>query len=115
MSVKDFQNKIHDLVHSFGHWFVSESQEVVNFLKPVAKVLERDGKHALLTAAISAVGQVEAQFTAPSSGGNKMSAALRIVEDTLVSAGLSFVESEARTVIEIALQGLKDKQVAGAN
>jgi hypothetical protein len=88
-------------------WFVSESKEIIEFLKPVVKIIERDGKQLLIATAITAVQQAQ---QAGGSGSDKMSAALKSIEATLMTAGIAFVESEARMIAELALQNLKAKQ-----
>ncbi len=82
---------------------VGESKEVIDFLRPTIKVLEKDGRKALIAAATAAVVQVKDMDL---SNGDKREAALKLIETTLVSAGMAFVESEGRVALELAYQAL---------
>jgi Na+/H+-dicarboxylate symporter len=83
---------------------VGESREIIAFARPTIKVLERDGRKALIAAATAAVAQAK---TMDLSNGDKREAALQIIEKSLLAAGLSFIESEGRVALEMALQALK--------
>lgn len=74
---------------------------VWTFLKPIVTVIESQGGTILLTAAENAVA---IGFTA---AGNPMGAALAAFEAEVVAKGLPFIESQARTLIELALQKTK--------
>lgn len=90
-----------DKVESF---FVSESQVVIDFLKPFASTIEAEGKQILISAATNAVSVGEA---APGTGLVKMEAALAAFSATIIAQGLPYIESEARALIEVALQNFK--------
>jgi Na+/H+-dicarboxylate symporter len=97
-----------------GHvkeWFSGESTVILDFIHPIVAMLERDGRQALIAAAVTAVAQVKGMDLTNS---DKRDQALKIIETTLTSAGLSFIESEARVAVEMAYQGLKAAAVTGA-
>lgn len=76
------------------------------FIKPFAENLEKDGGQILITAAENAVA---VGFAAPGDGASKMTVALAAFSVEVVAKGLPFVESQARTLIEVALQKAKAK------
>lgn len=87
--------KIRDEVESFF------TGPVRSFVKPFVSVLESEGGPILIAAAETAVG---IGFGAPGSGVAKMVAALASFESEVVAKGLPFIESQARALIEVALQ-----------
>ena len=87
-------------------WLHGETKDVLEFISPVVKMLERDGRKALIAAATAAVAHMA---TTDLSSGDKREEALKMISSTLLAAGLAFVESEARVVLEMAVQGLKAK------
>ena len=75
-----------------------------NFLQPFVTILESQGGQILMTAAENAVA---AGFAAPGDGTAKMTVALASFSGEVVAKGLPFVESQARMLIETALQKAK--------
>lgn len=102
--VKNVQNEWHDLVQKAESLFVSNSSVLVAFLKPWAAQLEQEGKTVLIDAAQAAVTVGEAT---PGSGEDKMLAALAAFAASCVKESLPYIESEARALIEVALQNFK--------
>ena len=90
--------KIRDAIESFF------SGTVWNFIKPFIESIEQNGGHILIVAAENAVAVGFA-----TGGGNnaKMAAALASFSAEVVAKGLPFIESQARALIEVALQKLK--------
>lgn len=93
--------EIRDAIEAF---FVSHESAIVNFFKPFALALEKDGKQILIDAAMAAVTAAE---STPGGGQAKMAAALAMIAETLQKEGVAYVESEARAAAELALQNLK--------
>src|SRR4051812_10998805 len=75
-----------------------------DFLVPFLKQVEAGGIGILLPAAENAVA---AGFATPGDGTVKMAAALASFSAEVTAKGLPFVESEARALIELALQKAK--------
>lgn len=85
---------------------------VWNFVKPFIQTIESQGGQILITAAENAVA---AGFAAVTGGGAAaMTAALTSFEAEVVKNGLPFVESQARALIEVALQKAKATAQAAA-
>ena len=82
------------------------------FLKPFIESIEKDGGHLLITAAQNAVA---VGFAAPGGGEAKMLAALAAFSAEVAANGLPFVESQARALIEVALQSAKAAVPADAS
>jgi hypothetical protein len=82
-----------------------------DFLLPFLKQVEAGGVNILLPAAESAVA---VGFSTPGDGTVKMAAALASFSAEVVGKGLPFIESEARTLIELALQKAKAAAPASA-
>jgi hypothetical protein len=80
------------------------SGPVWNFIKPIVLVIESQGGQMLITAAENAVA---AGFAAGGGGPAMMAAALTVFETEVVKNGLPFIESQARALIELALQKAK--------
>lgn len=93
--------EIRDEVENF---FISKVPEVEAFFKPFIASLEAEGKTVLIAAATSAVATGEAT---PGTGEAKMLAALASFSATVLAQGIPYVESEARALIEVALQNFK--------
>lgn len=75
------------------------------FVKPFITIIESEGGQLLIAAAENAV---LAGATAITGGGAAaMSAALASFEAEVVAKGLPFIESQARALIEVALQRAK--------
>ena len=74
------------------------------FLKPFIEGIEKNGSHILIAAAENAVA---VGFASPGSGQAKMAAALAAFSAQVVAEGLPYVESQARALIEVALQSAK--------
>ncbi len=89
--------KIRDAIEGFF------SGAVWTFIKPFVLTLESQGGQILIAAAESAV---VAGATA-GGGAAAMTAALASFEAEVVSKGLPFIESQARALIEVALQKAK--------
>jgi hypothetical protein len=77
---------------------------VWHFLKPFVAILESEGAHILITAAENAVA---IGFATAGTGEAKMAAALASFSAEVVANGLPFIESQARALIEVALQSVK--------
>lgn len=77
---------------------------VWDFLKPFVMTIESQGGQILVAAAESAVS---VGFTTPGDGTVKMAAALASFSASMVAQGLPFIESQARALIEVALQNAK--------
>ena len=77
---------------------------VWTFLKPFVLSIEANGGRILINAAEAAVA---IGFAAPGSGEAKMAAALASFSAQVVSQGLPYIESQARALIEVALQKAK--------
>lgn len=86
--------------NSFKAWVVSISPKVIAFIKPIA-IQIKDDEIAIAEAAI-AVGAV-----ASGDGQAKMTAALAYFAQQSLAKEIPFVESQARALIEIALQNAK--------
>lgn len=95
--------KVRDAIESFF------TGPVWAFLKPFAAILESEGSSILIAAAENAV---TVGFAATGGGDVKMAAALAAFSADVVTKGLPFVESQARALIEVALQ--KAKAATGA-
>jgi len=80
------------------------SGPVWDFLKPIADALEHQGGSILITAAENAVAL---GFATPGDGVVKMAAALGSFAAEVTAKGLPFLESQARALIELALQKAK--------
>jgi len=80
------------------------SNDLWEFFSPFVKSLEKAGSQLLITAAENAV---ERGFNANGSGQEKMAAALAEFQIEVKAKGLPFIESQARTLIELALQKAK--------
>lgn len=80
------------------------------FLSPFVTALESEEGQVLITAAENAVA---IGFTA-GGGAVGMTAALASFEAEVIAKGLPFVESQARAIIEVALQKAKAKLPAAA-
>ncbi len=96
--------KIRDAVEGFF------SGPVWTFVKPFIQIIESQGGQILITAAENAV---VAGATA-GGGAAAMTAALASFEAEVVAKGLPFVESQARALIEVALQKAKAALPAAA-
>lgn len=81
-------------------WLANIAPKVLAFLKPVAQQVTED------EIAI-AEGAVAVGFTTPGDGIAKMTAALAYFESESAAKELPFIESQARVLIEIALQNAK--------
>jgi hypothetical protein len=90
--------KVRDAVESFF------TGPVWDFLKPFAAILESEGSSILIAAAEDAV---TAGFAAPGNGEAKMAVALASFSAEVIAKGLPFIESQARALIEVALQKAK--------
>lgn len=90
--------KIRDAVEAFF------SGPVWGFIKPFAQALESQEGQVLITAAENAV---QVGFAAPGDGVAKMLAALAAFSEEVVAKGLPYAESQARALIEVALQKAK--------
>lgn len=90
--------KIRDEVESFF------TGPVWTFLKPFVHTLESEGGPILLAAA---EGAVAVGFSTTGGGAAAMTAALSFFESQVVGKGLPFIESQARALIEVALQNAK--------
>jgi len=97
--------KIRDEVFSFF------SGPIWNFIKPFIKTLESEEGQVLITAAENAVA---VGFATPGDGIVKMTAALVSFSAEVLAKGLPFVESQARALIELALQKAKTSLPASA-
>lgn len=84
----------------FETWLKGIAPKVLAFLKPVAQKITAD-EIAIAEAAV-AVG-----FTAPGDGLAKMTAALAYFAAQSAAQELPYAESQARALIEIALQNVK--------
>jgi hypothetical protein len=101
---------LHDAVEFIQHLFVTTSHTVLAFLKPFALAIEQGGEAILIAAAENAV---QTGFSATGSGAERMAAALKSFEEEVVEKGKPFMESQARTLIEIALQNAKVATTTG--
>ena len=90
--------KIRDAIEGFF------TGPVWNFLKPFVAALESDEANVLITAAENAVA---IGFSTAGTGEAKMAAALASFSAEVVAKGLPYAESQARAMIEIALQKAK--------
>jgi hypothetical protein len=90
--------KLRDAVEAFF------TGPVAAFISPFLKAIEQQGPTLLIAAAENAVA---AGFAAPGAGEAKMVAALASFSAEMVAKGLPFVESQARALIEVALQNAK--------
>lgn len=90
--------KIRDAVEGFF------TGPVWHFIEPFYKALESAEAQVLITAAENAV---QVGFTTPGDGTVKMTAALASFSSEVATKGLPFVESQARALIEVALQKAK--------
>lgn len=77
---------------------------VWSFLKPFVAIVESEGSSILIAAAENAVG---VGFATAGGGQVAMTAALAAFSTEVVSKGLPFIESQARALIEVALQNAK--------
>lgn len=77
---------------------------VWSFVKPFILTIESTGGEILITAADNAV---VAGFSAPGDGVAKMAVALASFSAEVLEKGLPFIESQARALIELALQKAK--------
>lgn len=77
---------------------------VWNFMKPFVAILESQGSSILIAAAENAVA---IGFSTSGGGQVAMAAALASFSAEVVAKGLPFIESEARALIEVALQNVK--------
>ena len=75
-----------------------------NFLKPFIDTIERNGGQILIAAAENAV---QVGFATTGGGQAAMAAALKAFASQVASQGLPFIESQARAMIELALQRAK--------
>lgn len=95
---------IHDTWEYIKNLFVTNSHKVADFLKPYWSEFETQGKVILIDAAKSAV---QVGKDTPGDGIEKMQAALAAFAATVIAEGLTYAESEARLLIETALQNDK--------
>lgn len=95
---------IQDLWTHFKAWIVSESKDLIAFLQPFAANIEKGGAQILIAAAESAVS---VGFAAPGDGVAKMAAALAAFSTDVAAKGIPYLESQARALIEVALQNAK--------
>jgi hypothetical protein len=77
---------------------------VMTFLKPLITALESQGSTILIAAAENAV---VVGFSTAGGGQAAMAAALASFSAEVVAKGLPFIESQARALIEVALQNAK--------
>lgn len=91
--------KVRDAVESFF------TGPVWSFIKPFAEALESEEGQVLIAASENAV---QVGFATPGDGIVKMTAALASFSAEIISKGLPFVESQARALIEVALQKAKN-------
>lgn len=77
---------------------------VWDFLHPFVAAIESQGGQILIAAAESAVA---AGFAAPGDGAAKMVVALASFSAEVAAKGIPFIESQARALIEVALQKAK--------
>ena len=75
-----------------------------DFIHPFITAVEKQGGAILVAAAENAVA---VGFTAPGDGQAKMAAALASFASEMAAKGLPFIESQARALIEVALQKAK--------
>lgn len=90
--------KLRDEIESFF------SGPVWNFIKPTVLLIESESGQILVAAAEAAV---VAGATAAGGGQAAMATALKIFESEVIAKGLPFIESQARLLIETALQKAK--------
>lgn len=90
-----------DIINTIEEFF---THTVWDFLKPFIDAIEHQGATILITAAENAV---QAGFDSDGDGKEKMEAALASFADEIEAKGLPFIESQARTMIELALQKAK--------
>ena len=93
-----FTQRILDAIEGFF------SGTIWSFVKPFIESIEKDGGHILIAAAQTAV---TVGFAATGGGEAKMLAALASFSAEVVANGLPFIESQARALIEVALQQVK--------
>lgn len=98
-----FITEIKSLISRFEASPVAASIEA--FFAPFISSLESEGKSIAIAAATNAVTIGE---STPGTGEVKMAAALAAFSATVAAQGLPYVESEARALIEVALQNLKN-------
>lgn len=96
--------KFRDTVENFF------THKVWNFLKPFVDAIEHQGADILIDAAENAV---QAGFATPGDGAAKMAAALAAFSVEVVAKGKPFIESQARALIELALQKAKVNVAVG--
>lgn len=96
-------NDPHKVLENLWETLTGTTSDVYAFVKPTIKMFQRDGRKALIAAATAAVAQMKSTDL---SNGDKRDQALKLIEATLISAGLSFIESEARVALEMAYQAL---------
>lgn len=77
---------------------------VWGFLRPIAKIVWQRGGAILLQAAENAVG---AGFASGGSNQSRMEVALTVFQKEIKAYGIPFIESQARALIELALQKVK--------
>ena len=99
---------LHNMLDSFTAFIQGP---LWSFLKPVVLVLETEGGPILIAAAENAVA---VGFTIVGGGAPAMAAAIKSFEDEIVAKGLPFIESQARALIEMALQKAKTTIPAAA-
>jgi hypothetical protein len=75
------------------------------FLKPAVTLIESEGGQILIAAAEAGVAAGAAAATG--GGSAAMTAALDVFKTQVVANGLPFIESQGRTLIELALQKAK--------
>ena len=98
--------KLSDLWDSLEEWFEKIGQDVVDFIKPLAKQIAENGGKLLLNAALEAVQAAEASG---GSGRDKFDAAQIAVVKKLQDEGMPIVLNAINGAIESAVAALKSK------
>jgi Na+/H+-dicarboxylate symporter len=94
----------HKVLENIWESITGTASDVYAFVKPTIAMFQRDGRKALIAAATAAVAQMA---TTDLSTSDKREEALKLIGASLASAGLAFIESEARVALEMAYQALK--------
>jgi hypothetical protein len=104
-----FSNTLHDILDKIKHFIITDSSAVVDFIKPFVEAIVKNGGAVLVTAAENAV---QVGFATPGDGAAKRAAALASFSAEVIAKEVPFIESQARGLIELALQ--KAKQATSA-
>lgn len=97
---------LNDIWDAFVDWVESIGEDVMEFTKPLAKEIAKNGGKLLIAAAKEAVIAAEANG---GSGSEKFKTAQNMIIETMKTQGVNVVMNAVNGAIENAVAGMNDK------